>query len=211
MSKTDYIRAGRLSTPIEVLERLAQAPCSKIRARVAENCSSPPQVLERLSRDQNIDVRIAVGWNPKTPPSILWKLALDCHVDVRFSLADNANTASMILIWLSEDENPYIAHRALKTMEAVAISRGEKRTEGGSEMSAKTIERMLRRMLTRRERLTGRDAVRLKDLILEDGYLSRSERKILHYAIENGLLEDEAFEIFLDLILDKGDTDKAIA
>lgn len=214
MINTDYIQAGQPSTPIEIQERLAQASCSRVRARVAENRSSLPQLLELLSRDRNPDVRIAVGSNPVTPVSTLWNLALDEHVDVRFSLADNANTVFIILIWLSADENPYVAQRALKTMNAVASSNDKKHSRGDSFMSAKTIERTLRRMLNRKERLTKQDAVRLKELILKDGYLSRSEKKILQYAIENDLLEDRAFEIFLDLILDKGGNrvgEKAIA
>lgn len=70
-------------------------------------------------------------------------------------------------------------------------------------MSANNVERMVRRMLHNKERLSKNDAVRLKKLILADGYLSRSERKVVRTAIENDRLEDPAFEIFLDLLLSK--------
>jgi len=81
-------------------------------------------------------------------------------------------------------------------------------------MSAKQIEQTLRRMLHSKERLGKADADRLRELILEDGYLSKSERKIVQHAIDNDLLEEPAFEIFLDLLLRKygnEDNQRAIA
>lgn len=69
-------------------------------------------------------------------------------------------------------------------------------------MSATTIERTLRRMLNRKERLSKADAKLLRELILEDGYFSKTERKVVRNAIENDLLDDPAFEVFLDLYLD---------
>lgn len=81
-------------------------------------------------------------------------------------------------------------------------------------MSARNIEQALRRMLNNKERLNKKDAERLKELILADGYLSRSERKIVRNAIDHDLLDDPAFEIFLDLLLSKygsGENQQAIA
>ena len=69
-------------------------------------------------------------------------------------------------------------------------------------MAAKNIERTLRRMLSTKERLNKRNALQLKDLMLEDGFLSRSERKVVKFAIDNDLLDDSAFEVFLELLLD---------
>lgn len=70
-------------------------------------------------------------------------------------------------------------------------------------MAAKRVEKTLRRMLTQKERLSKADAIRLKELILQDGYFSKSERKVILHAIENDLLQDSAFEVFLELILEK--------
>lgn len=70
-------------------------------------------------------------------------------------------------------------------------------------MSAKRLERTLRRMLLRCERLNESNALQLKELILKDGYISKSEQKLMEYAIEHDLLDDAAFEVFLDLVLDR--------
>lgn len=70
-------------------------------------------------------------------------------------------------------------------------------------MSCKTIERTMRRMLSRKERLNMGDAVRIKELMLADGIISKSEKKMCQYAIENDLLDERAFEVFLDLLLSK--------
>lgn len=200
-----YFQAGMSSTSLELLESLAQSSCPKVRARVAENQSSSHDLLELLSNDSDADVRIAVGRNPEAPTLVHWTLAFDEHLDVRFSLAENAQTDLLILIWLTGDENPYIAHRAMRTLNAVASGDGNLHSKGESMMAAKTIERTLRRMLNTKERLNKVDAIQLRSLILEDGFLSKSEKKVLHNAIEDDLLDDEAIEIFLDLLLDKVD------
>ncbi len=56
-------------------------------------------------------------------------------------------------------------------------------------------------MLNTKERLTKADAKRLRELILEDGYFSKTEGKVVRNAIENDLLDHPAFEVFLDLYL----------
>lgn len=47
---------------------------------------------------------------------ILWLLVEDENPDVRFCLAENYNIDPNMLKVLSEDENPYVAHRARKTL-----------------------------------------------------------------------------------------------
>jgi hypothetical protein len=108
----------------------------------------------------------------------------------------------IILIWLTGDENPYIAQRAQKTIEALLRKENASR-KGDTHMAAKRLEQTLRRMLNRKERLSKADAIRIKDLILDDGYMSRSEIKVVQRAIDNNLLDDAAFEIFLELLLEK--------
>lgn len=203
MIDTDYFQAGRTSTCIEILQKLSQADCSRIRAQVAENPAAAPHTLELLMVDNCADVRIAVARNPNVPVAILWMLAMDDHLDVRYSIAENANTPPIVLFWLTDDENPYIAQRAAKTIDAVLANNRKLGLQGELTMSAKTIERTLRRMLSRKARITKGDAIRLKHLILEDGHLSKSEMKIINHAIKNDLLDDSAFEIFLELLLDK--------
>lgn len=52
---------------------------------------------------------------------VLWMLAKDDCVDVRFCLAENYKINPEILKELSKDENPYVAHRAQKTMERLRV------------------------------------------------------------------------------------------
>ncbi|MBX3073293.1 hypothetical protein KF707_20900 [Candidatus Obscuribacterales bacterium] len=193
-----YLQAGRSSTSAKTLATLTNAACEKIRTRVAENRSTPPHLLQFLSKDESSDVRIAVASNSATPAIVLWSLASDYNPDVRLSMAENHNLPAAILTWLSGDENPYVAIRAEKTLATNGYKINDK---GEIVMSATKIERTLRRMLSRKERLSKADAKRLRDLILEDGYFSRSERKVVRNAIENDLLDDPAFEVFLDLYL----------
>lgn len=209
MNNSDYFKAGRDNTPPNTLHMLAHSPCPKVRTRVAENHHTPPKTLELLSRDLNVEVRIGLGCNQNIPVAILWQLAQDEHLDVRFSLADNANTAPLILAWLSSDENPYIAHRANKSIGILSTPVKRSLKKGDLDMAAKRVERTLRRMLSNKERLSKANALRLKELIFEDGFMSKSERKVVHYAIENNLLEDPAFEIFLGLLLDRPDNEQA--
>lgn len=145
----DYFQAGRSDTPEKTLEFLALSSCVKVRARVAENQQTPNQILEQLSHDKNVDVRIGLGYNMKTPITVLWRLAMDEHLDVRFSLAENANTAPLILVWLSSDDNPYIAQRAHKTMISLSLPQLGSSTKGDITMAAKTVEKALRRMLSK--------------------------------------------------------------
>jgi len=193
-----YLQAGRSSTSPKTLAMLTKAACEKIRTRVAENTSTPAHLLQLLSGDECTDVRIAVAYNAATPANVLWMLALDCNPDVRLSMAENHNLSATILMWLAGDENPYVALRAERTL---ATNGHNIDGKGESIMSATKIERTLRRMLNSKERLSKADAKRLRELILEDGYFSKTERKVVRNAIENDLLDDPAFEVFLDLYL----------
>lgn len=208
MNNNEYLQAGRSSTPTALLQKLARSSCVRVRARVAENRSSPRHLLDLLSKDSNSDVRIGLTYNPTTPTTILWELANDNHLDVRYCLAENANTKPIILIWLAGDENPYVAQRAQKTIEAL-LRKENASPKGETHMAAKRLEQTLRRMLSRKERLSRADAMRLKELILDDGYLSRSEIKVVQRAIDNNLLDEAAFEIFLELLLEKYGDDTA--
>jgi hypothetical protein len=68
-------------------------------------------------------------------------------------------------------------------------------------MSATNIEHTLRRMLHDKEQLNRKDATKLKEMMLADGYLSRGERKVIRNAMEKHLLDDTASEIIGDLLV----------
>jgi hypothetical protein len=112
----DYLKAGNSKTPKNKLISLALSEHTKVRMRVAENPKTPKETLERLAQDQSADVRLAVSTNHCCPPEIIDKLARDPDPSVRFGIAENPATAHKVLQLLTEDENAYISHRALKTL-----------------------------------------------------------------------------------------------
>jgi hypothetical protein len=111
-----YILAGALDTPIEILATLAKSPTHRVRMRVAENPRTPTDVLESLVYDAHPDVRIALGSNQSVPHHILIVLIQDNDPTVRFSLAEDANTPPQVLEHLTEDANPYVVHRVRRTL-----------------------------------------------------------------------------------------------
>lgn len=210
MIHIDYIRAGSAATPLVELTELSNAICPKLRARVAENSATPSSLLEKLSSDLSTEVRIGVGNNASTSTIIRWRLAFDEALDVRFSQAENAHTGTLILMWLAGDENPYIANRAIRTLRSIAKNDNYLTSLGDIEMAAETIQRTLRRMLSNKERLSKSDAIKLKKLILSDGYVSRSEKKIVQETFDNDRLTDAALEAFIELLLNRTDADEDI-
>lgn len=111
-----YIRAGSPSTPLSVLMQLANDEIDNVRRRVGENLNTPIEILNTLARDESYEVRIAVGENPNTPLSTLKLLVNDQHVDVRYAMAENPSLPPAILQLLADDENPYVNHRANRTL-----------------------------------------------------------------------------------------------
>ncbi|MGE0266322.1 MAG: response regulator [Candidatus Obscuribacterales bacterium] len=106
---------------------------------IAENRSTPVDVLSRLVNHASSEVRIGVADNPECTVEILQILKGDLSVDVRYSLADNHNIPLRILHDLAEDDNPYVADRALRTLNnrsrsGISIARavGAEETRSGS-------------------------------------------------------------------------------
>jgi HEAT repeat protein len=112
--------AGNPNTPRQVLARLAEDSSAYIRKSVAVNPKTPPDVLKRLASDQNSEVRLAVAENPHIPAEILAMLVEDADVDVRFGVAENPHIHEDVLFQLTTDENPFVRHRAMKTLEMLA-------------------------------------------------------------------------------------------
>jgi hypothetical protein len=78
-------------------------------------------------------------------------------------------------------------------------------------MSAGKLEQTVRRALSKKERLNKLDARHVKEMVLEDGYVSRTERRVMMRAVEAGVLDDDAFAVFVDLLLSKPQFDGAVA
>jgi hypothetical protein len=111
-----YIRAGNPSTSIDELKMLATDEIDNVRRRVGENHNTPKDILITLAVDGNCEVRIAVAENPGTPHEIVHQLCCDESTDVRYSLAENPNLPIEVLEKLAEDSNPYVSHRAQRTL-----------------------------------------------------------------------------------------------
>jgi hypothetical protein len=90
-------------------------------ARAAEDPAAPTDILSMLAESCNVDVRMAVADNPSSLLETLTMLAQDQSSDVRYQLAENHNIDESILELLAEDLNPYIAHRAKKTLKRLEL------------------------------------------------------------------------------------------
>lgn len=116
MSHEDYIRAGSPETAVEELKKLAAHELYRVRRRIAENSNTPLEVLVILAEDSHPEVRSTVAEHHLTPRDLLEKLAEDECLEVRHYLAENANLPMEVLLKLAEDENPYVSHRAYRTI-----------------------------------------------------------------------------------------------
>jgi hypothetical protein len=77
-------------------------------------------------------------------------------------------------------------------------------------MSATKLEQKVRRALNKKERLNKLDARHVKEMVLADGYVSRTERRVMTRAVEQRLLDDDAFAV-IDQLLSKPQIDRAVA
>jgi hypothetical protein len=96
---------------------LAQSPKASWRllSQIAETIDNP-SLLAALARHECAHVRAAVADNVHTYLETLSALTSDTDADVRYAVAENHNIPLAILERLSEDENPYVASRAQRTM-----------------------------------------------------------------------------------------------
>ena len=104
----------------KLLSLLAGSKWTELRLEVAEHPHCPVHVLKRLAQDANPEVRMNVANNPNATFEILEILADDESLDVRFYLAEDHRLPKMLLLKLSEDDNPYVASRAKQTFRRVA-------------------------------------------------------------------------------------------
>ena len=112
----DYLLAGNPQTNGRVLNELAKSEDLKVRKRVAENPSSCLATLYRLLFDSEADVRLSLSYNQYVPEFFIEHLVYDPDDDVRFALAENSRLTQELLTILVNDENPYVASRASKSL-----------------------------------------------------------------------------------------------
>ncbi|THJ45001.1 HEAT repeat domain-containing protein [Aeromonas veronii] len=97
--------AGNAKCPEELLIQLAQDENPEVRARVAENQSAPVSLLVQLSEDWEDLVREGVAANPSCPIQLLTKLAVDDIGEVRSGAARNPDCPIELLVNLAVDKH----------------------------------------------------------------------------------------------------------
>jgi hypothetical protein len=112
--------ASNPDVPAPILEALVISVPKEVRVRIAENAAASQSVLAQLARDCCSEVRVAVADNLNTPLESLWDLVADEDVDVRYTLAENHQIPISLLMKLSEDDHPYVAFRARRTLDRLA-------------------------------------------------------------------------------------------
>ncbi len=86
---------------------------------VAEHPDTSFAALRELAGHADVEVRTAVADNRYTPFETVMMLAQDESADLRYAIAENHNIHADVLSMLADDDNPFVAHRAKKTLERV--------------------------------------------------------------------------------------------
>jgi hypothetical protein len=85
----------------------------------AENPLTPPDTLALLAESCDVKVRMAVADNRSAFTETTMLLAQDEDADLRYQLAENHGIDESVLEVLADDSNPFVAHRARKTISRV--------------------------------------------------------------------------------------------
>jgi hypothetical protein len=103
-------------TPASVLAVLATSENVGVVEKIAGNPATDEKTLAKLAFHRSPIVRTAVAENDQTPGEIQWMLSRDSHLDVRYRLAESYLVDLTVLHQLMQDENPYVAFRAARTL-----------------------------------------------------------------------------------------------
>lgn len=112
--------AANPDTPESILMLLITYSTAEIIERIAENPKAGPGIVRTLASHPLPRIRSAVCDHKSLKAEIIWRLAMDSEADVRYAVAENANVPHSVLKMLSEDENPYVANRAARTLAKLA-------------------------------------------------------------------------------------------
>lgn len=127
-AKIRWLLAINPNTPPPVLEHLTINGTVGLLERIAENPRTHSTTLAKLAIHEDPQVRAAVAENMNTSIKTIWKLARDESADVRLRLAESYTIPIAVLKVLAEDENPYVAHRAQRTIFRILKEVSELRT-----------------------------------------------------------------------------------
>ena len=117
---------SKITTPVQLLEQLAQDESEQVRATVAEHPDTPVEILVRLANDSSLDVKKKLTANLNTPVTVLNRLGLEENiVNPR-----NPNTPGMVLA------------QAVKRMGSKALTNFIKHPVKGTQMPAETLSEL---------------------------------------------------------------------
>lgn len=111
-----WLLAINPNTPPPVLDHLTRNAPSQLLERIGEHPRAHSTTLARLAVHSDCQVRAAVAENMNTSMKTIWNLVRDPSPDVRLRLAESYTVPIAILRVLADDENPYVASRAQKTL-----------------------------------------------------------------------------------------------
>lgn len=100
MTRVNIIKARDPSTPVDILDKLAEDEDINVHYEVALNANTRSGTLAKLANDKNIGMQYAVAKNHNTPAEALAKLANTEDPGVQYAIATNPNTSAETLTYI---------------------------------------------------------------------------------------------------------------
>jgi hypothetical protein len=94
----------------------------RVLERIAEHANADAETLSRLAQHSSSIVRGAVAGNTAAPTQLIVDMSTDESVDVRYVIAETPTAPLPVLERLTQDDNPFVSHRAMKTIKRVTGS-----------------------------------------------------------------------------------------
>lgn len=122
-SKTvrDRSLASESAVSAKSLRSLSKSTDVEVRRLVATHISTPIEVLNRLALDPDGSVRAHVGLNPSTPHQLSLKISNDSNLDTQLYLAEKFALHQEILEALQEHNNPFVRGQATRSLDGIAL------------------------------------------------------------------------------------------
>jgi hypothetical protein len=86
---------------------------------LAEHPDTSTYALSELAAHDDVEVRTAVADQKNTLTETMMILAQDVSADLKYAIAENHNIHADVLNMLTEDDNPFVADRAKKTLDRI--------------------------------------------------------------------------------------------
>ncbi|MBX9686897.1 MAG: hypothetical protein K2X27_09360 [Candidatus Obscuribacterales bacterium] len=115
-----------LNEQLPVLVPFSRGTNDKIRGKkIGRKFISSTIPLRSLVAGADLKLKMSIADDLSTPMEVLFILAEDESLDLRYALAENHNLSRDLLEFLTLDSNPYVAHRARKTIIRMELNDSE--------------------------------------------------------------------------------------